>query len=97
MPGPDDPIFQWACRDVLASETAKVTRDGRSLMPEKVEEALLGGLRAAAASVPPDFRRSAPAPSQQERKRPMPPPPRIIRGVKHIRTRSGTPDQVVLP
>jgi len=50
---PDDPIFQWACRDVLASETAKVTRDGRSLMPEKVEEALLGGLRAAAASVPP--------------------------------------------
>ncbi|MGA2557478.1 MAG: hypothetical protein ABSG04_14525 [Verrucomicrobiota bacterium] len=27
----------------------------------------------------------------------MPPPARIIRGVKHIRTRSGTPDQVVLP
>ena len=40
----EDPIFQWACRDVLNSETAKVTRDGRSIMPEKVEEALLKGL-----------------------------------------------------
>jgi hypothetical protein len=27
----------------------------------------------------------------------MPPPKRIIRGVKDIRTRSGTPDQVVVP
>jgi gas vesicle protein GvpN len=42
---PEDPIFQWACRDVLNSETAKVTRDGHSIMPEKVEEALLKGLR----------------------------------------------------
>jgi nitric oxide reductase NorQ protein len=41
----EDPIFQWACRDVLNSETAKVTRDGHSIMPEKVEEALLKGLR----------------------------------------------------
>jgi gas vesicle protein GvpN len=49
---PDDPIFQWACRDVLSSETAKVTRDGHSIMPQKVEEALLGGLRAATASIP---------------------------------------------
>jgi hypothetical protein len=27
----------------------------------------------------------------------MPPPTRIIRGVKNIRTRSGTPDQVIVP
>lgn len=27
----------------------------------------------------------------------MPPPKRIIRGVKDIRTRSGTPDQVIVP
>jgi len=27
----------------------------------------------------------------------MPPPKRIIRGVKDIRTRSGTPDQVLVP
>jgi hypothetical protein len=27
----------------------------------------------------------------------MPPPNRIIRGVKDIRTRSGTPDQVIVP
>ena len=50
---PEDSIFQWACRDVLNSETAKVTRDGRSIMPGKVEEALLGGLRAPAAAIPP--------------------------------------------
>jgi gas vesicle protein GvpN len=49
----EDSIFQWACRDVLNSETAKVTRDGRSIMPQKVEEALLEGLRAASPSVPP--------------------------------------------
>jgi gas vesicle protein GvpN len=48
----EDPTFQWVCRDVLGSETAKVTRDGRSLMPGKVEEALLGGLRPAADSIP---------------------------------------------
>jgi gas vesicle protein GvpN len=50
---PEDSIFQWACRDVLSSETAKVTRDGRSIMPQKVEEALLKGLRATTASIPP--------------------------------------------
>jgi hypothetical protein len=36
----DDPVFQWVCRDVLATETAKVTRDGNSLMPHKIEEAI---------------------------------------------------------
>jgi gas vesicle protein GvpN len=35
-----DPVFQWACRDVLRTETAKVTRDGQSLMEEKVEEVI---------------------------------------------------------
>jgi gas vesicle protein GvpN len=50
---PEDSIFQWVCRDILSSETAKVTRDGRSVMPQKVEEALLGGLRATTVSIPP--------------------------------------------
>jgi gas vesicle protein GvpN len=50
---PADSIFQWVCRDILSSETAKVTRDGRSIMPQKVEEALLKGLRATTASIPP--------------------------------------------
>lgn len=36
----DDPVFQWVCRDVLNTDTAKVTRDGQSLMPQKVEEAI---------------------------------------------------------
>lgn len=36
----DDPVFQWVCHDVLTTDTAKVTRDGRSLMPDKVDEAM---------------------------------------------------------
>ncbi len=35
-----DPVFHWVCRDVLNSDTAKVTRDGESLMPDKIEEAM---------------------------------------------------------
>jgi len=35
---PRDPVLQWVCRDVLASDTAKVTRGGQSLMPQKVDE-----------------------------------------------------------
>ena len=35
-----DPVFQWACRDVLNTDTAKVTRGGHSLMGEKVDEVL---------------------------------------------------------
>jgi gas vesicle protein GvpN len=35
-----DPVFLWACRDVLNTDTAKVTRGGQSLMGEKVEEAI---------------------------------------------------------
>ena len=34
----DDPVFQWVCHDVLTTETAKVTCDGQSLMPHKIEE-----------------------------------------------------------
>jgi len=33
----DDPNFRWICRDVLQIDTAKVTRGGQSLMPQKVE------------------------------------------------------------
>jgi len=36
----DDPVFQWACRDVLNTDTAKVTRGGQSIMGEKVEEVI---------------------------------------------------------
>jgi gas vesicle protein GvpN len=37
----DDPVFQWVCRDVLTTDTAKVTRDGQSLMPQRIEEAMV--------------------------------------------------------
>jgi len=36
----DDPVFQWVCRDVLATDTAKVRRDGESLMPHKIDEVM---------------------------------------------------------
>jgi len=35
-----DPVFQWVCRDVLNTDTAKVTRGGQSIMGEKVEEVI---------------------------------------------------------
>jgi nitric oxide reductase NorQ protein len=35
-----DPVFHWVCRDVLNTDTAKVTRDGESLMPNRIEEAM---------------------------------------------------------
>jgi nitric oxide reductase NorQ protein len=59
-----DPVFQWVYRDVLHTDTAKVTRDGLSLMPEKVEEAVAkvlsgGGKR-------PKARAAAKAPAGQE-------------------------------
>jgi nitric oxide reductase NorQ protein len=41
----DEPVFRWVCRDVLGSENAKVTHDGRGIMPQKLEESLLKGLR----------------------------------------------------
>lgn len=45
-----DPVFLWACRDVLNVDTAKVTRGGQSLMREKVEEVVkrVCGLRGTA-------------------------------------------------
>ena len=36
----DDAVFRWICQDVLMTDTAKVTRGGESLMPDKVEEAI---------------------------------------------------------
>jgi len=36
----DDPVLRWVCRDVLSSDTAKVTRGGESLMPQKVDEVI---------------------------------------------------------
>jgi nitric oxide reductase NorQ protein len=35
-----DPIFRKVCRDVLNTDTAKVTRGGESLMPLKADEAI---------------------------------------------------------
>jgi len=35
-----DPVFHWACRDVLNADTAKVTRAGQSLMGGKVDEVI---------------------------------------------------------
>jgi nitric oxide reductase NorQ protein len=35
-----DPVFQWVCRDVLSTDTAKVTRNGQSVVPQMVDEAI---------------------------------------------------------
>ena len=35
-----DSTFWWVCRDVLKTDTAKVTHDGQSLMLAKVDEAI---------------------------------------------------------
>ncbi|MBZ5520663.1 MAG: gas vesicle protein GvpN [Acidobacteriia bacterium] len=37
---PEDPVFQWVCKDVLNIDTAKVTRNGQSLMSEKLKEVI---------------------------------------------------------
>lgn len=36
----DDLTLQWVCRDVLNTNTAKVSRDGQSVLPEKVQEVI---------------------------------------------------------
>ena len=36
----NDPIFQWVTRDVLSAETAKVTREGESLMSQTLGEVI---------------------------------------------------------
>lgn len=56
---PEDPVFQWVCRDVLNTDNARVTRGGKTLVPRKVEEAMLKGLQGRrrppqAPPVPPD-------------------------------------------
>src|ERR1035437_435129 len=35
-----DPGFPWVCQGLLTTETSKVTRDGQSLMPDKIEESM---------------------------------------------------------
>ncbi len=35
-----DPVFHWVCRDVLNTDTAKVTRGGQSVMVDKLEEVI---------------------------------------------------------
>jgi len=37
---PEDPTFQWACRDILAVNTAKVTHEGHSMIREKLDEVM---------------------------------------------------------
>jgi len=37
---PDDEDFQWICRDVLATDTAKISRGGQPVMMQKVEEVI---------------------------------------------------------
>jgi nitric oxide reductase NorQ protein len=41
-----DEVFEWTCRDILCAETAKVTRNGHSVMAQKISETLHKGLRA---------------------------------------------------
>jgi len=36
----DDPIFMLICRDVLTRDTARVTRGGESIMPQKLDETI---------------------------------------------------------
>ncbi len=56
----DDPVFQWVCRDVLDTDTAKVRRDGQSLMPDKIDE---GMARICGASRKPRRNNGRPAPA----------------------------------
>lgn len=34
----DDPVFRWACRDILSTDTAKITRGGEPIIMHKVDE-----------------------------------------------------------
>ena len=36
----DDPVFPWVCRDVLDRDSAKVTRAGQSMQPQKMERVM---------------------------------------------------------
>jgi len=57
----DDPVFRWVCRDVLNTDSVKVTRDGQSLMPDKIDEAI-----AHVCGVPPRMRRRSVRPLAEE-------------------------------
>ena len=37
---PDDPVFRWACQDILGADGARITRNGRSLVAEQVDLAI---------------------------------------------------------
>jgi gas vesicle protein GvpN len=56
----EDPVFQWVCHDVLTTETAKVTRDGQSLMADKIDESMA---RICGASLKPRRSNGRPAPA----------------------------------
>lgn len=62
----DDAVFRWVYRDVLHTNTAKVTREGESLMPQKVEEAVLKVCRGAARRPKTRARSGAPARAEKE-------------------------------
>lgn len=34
----DDDTFRWACRDVLSRDLARITREGRTLIPQRIDE-----------------------------------------------------------
>lgn len=70
----DEPVFQWVCRDLLSSESAKVTRGGQSIMSDKVDEVLLKGLRAQPLSARPSSDRKSSLNLTTERSQPCPLP-----------------------
>jgi gas vesicle protein GvpN len=69
---PGEPIFQRVCGDLLSSESAKVTRGGQSIMPQKIEEALLKGLRTQPASPRNNSPRKPTSSAAQEGSNPCP-------------------------
>lgn len=42
----DDDTFRWACRDVLARDLARITREGRALIPQRIDEIVVDVLNA---------------------------------------------------
>ena len=88
----DDQIFQWVCRDVLSTDTAKVTRAGESLMIEKVDELIRSVCSRRQAS------KSTSGPPIERRKGRYGIRTKInLRSLKDIRTHSGRVDRVVVP
>ncbi len=54
----DDPVFGWVCQDVLNTDSAKVTRAGQSLMPQKVAEVVARVCGGGRSQKPPRLRRA---------------------------------------